>query len=313
MTKKYEAINWNKIENRVDYSAWSRLSDFIWEPERIPVNEDKAEFDKLDERYQETFLRALGSLAFLSTIQVKIGDSSVKMDAATPQEISVFGALNYLEAIANKGYSNAIKALAPEKADSYIEWANEQRNLQEVADLLTQIYQRGTAWQKKIALSFTEMAIYHVGFYGPLYLFGQGKHLSRSTELLKYAIRSTSFNAMYPGVKFRLELEDMSGEKQKEIKIWVYTFTERIEKLMRGVINELYGYSDSKDDALHYFRYTLNKNLMNLGYPTVYPDSNDDLSTEIQQGVIKSANFESFFFYNNSNPLTDFHEIKDKD
>ena len=36
---------WNKIENRVDFSAWSRLNDFIWEPARVPVHKDKDEFN----------------------------------------------------------------------------------------------------------------------------------------------------------------------------------------------------------------------------------------------------------------------------
>lgn len=310
MTKKYKAINWNKIENRVDYSAWSRLNDFIWEPERIPVNEDKPEFKKLDNTVQETFLRAFGSLAFLSTIQVKIGDSAVKMASATPQEFSVFNALNYLESIANKSYSNVIQALAHfSKTNSYIAWANDQDELQDLAELLDGIYRHGTPLQKKVALSFTEMALYHAGFYGPLYLFGQGK-LVRSAELVKLAIRSTSFNAMYPGIKFRLELGDKSEEEQKEIEKWTYNFAEKINKLMSKFINKLYSEVGWSKDALNYFLYTMNKNFMNLGYSMPYPQDADSLSETIQKGVIESANFEDFFFYSNENTLTEFHEIK---
>lgn len=310
MTKRYEAINWNKIENRVDYSAWSRLNDFIWEPERIPVNEDKPEFKKLDNTVQETFLRAFGSLAFLSTIQVKIGDSSVKMASATPQEFSVFNALNYLESIANKSYSNVIQNLAHfSKINSYFDWANNQDELQDLAALLDDIYRNGTPLQKKVALSFTEMALYHAGFYGPLYLFGQGK-LVRSAETVKLAIRSTSFNAMYPGVKFRLELDGKSEEEQKEIKEWTYDFAEKINKLMTAFIEKLYSDAGWNEDALNYFRYTMNKNFMNLGYPTPYPEDADSISETIQKGVIKSADFEDFFFYSNENTLNNFHEIK---
>ena len=50
---KFEAINWNQIANRVDYSAWSRLNDFIWEPERIPVFKDKKEFESLGDDVKE--------------------------------------------------------------------------------------------------------------------------------------------------------------------------------------------------------------------------------------------------------------------
>ncbi|RVU70922.1 MULTISPECIES: ribonucleotide-diphosphate reductase subunit beta [Lactobacillus] len=310
MTEKFEAINWNKIPNRVDYSAWSRLNDFIWEPERIPVSEDKPDFKQLSPEIQDAFLKALASLAFMSTIQVKIGDSAVKKDAVTPQEYSVFNALNYLESIANKGYSNLIQALAnPLKINSYFDWANDQDELQTLAHKLIDIYENGAAWQKKIVLSFTEMAFYHIGFYGPTYLFGQGK-LVRSAELLKLAVRSTSFNAMYPGVKFRLETADKPADEQKNFETWTNDFIKEIAPVMEKHIDKLYGKLGSTDDAKHYFHYTINKNFMNLGYPTPYPEDTDSLSETIQKGLIKSANFEDFFFYSNANTLTKFHENK---
>lgn len=81
---KFEAINWNRIENKVDYSAWSRLNDFIWEPERIPVFKDKKEFEQLDKVTQTAVLRAFAALAFLSSIQVKYGDDATKQDTVTP-------------------------------------------------------------------------------------------------------------------------------------------------------------------------------------------------------------------------------------
>lgn len=309
---KFEAINWNQIANKVDYSAWSRLNDFIWEPERIPVFKDKKEFEQLDEKTQEAILKAFAALSFLSSIIVKYGDDATKQESVTPQGYSVYTALCYLEAIANKGYSNVIQNLAsPAKIDSYFDWANDQPELQKIAAKYIDIYKHGEWWQRKISLSFMEMSIYHSGFYAPLHIFGEGK-LVRTTEVVKLAIRTTSFNAMYPGVKFRLESANYPAEKQKEIQAWTEDFVKEIAPLVEKVIKEIYTDIGWTEDALHYFHYTLNKNFMNLGYPTPYPEDQDSVSEILQKGLIKSADFEDFFYYSNSNTLTKFVDQTDK-
>lgn len=171
MTKKYRTINWNKIENRIDFSAWFRLNDIIWEPARVPVHKDKDEFNNLEPVIQDTFLKSFSSLAFLSSLQVKIGDDIVKKDSATQLEYSVFNALAYLEAIANRGYNYVIQTLAdPTQVDSMIEWAENSDILQDIATLIGDVYLKGSVLQKKIALSFVEMAVYHADYYTPLYI-----------------------------------------------------------------------------------------------------------------------------------------------
>lgn len=152
-----------------------------------------------------------------------------------------------------------------------------------------------------------EMAIYHSGFYAPLHLFGEGK-LVRTTEVVKLAIRATSFNAMYPGVKFRLESADYSAEKQKEIEDWINNFVKEIAPLVEKVITKIYTEVGWKDDALHYFHYTLNKNFMNLGYPTPYPEDEESISSVMQKGLIRSADFEDFFYYADRHALTKYEK-----
>lgn len=308
MKKKFETINWNQIANRVDYSAWSRMNDFIWEPERVPVKKDKNDFNTLDKNIQYAILRAFGSLAFLSTLQVEYGDDLVKRDSVTKQEYSVWSALAYQEATANKGYSNVIQNLAqPTQINSYFEWANDQDELQSLANLLVDIYQNGKPFEKKIALSFTEMCLYHIGFYAPLYAFGAGK-LMHTAEVVKYAIRTTTFNAMYPGVKFRLESAETSKEDQDAIKQWTMNFVDKILPLGEKLIQKIYGEAGWADEATKYYHYTLNKNFMNLGYPMPYKEQIEMLSDQIQKGVIKSADSEDFFFYSNHHTLTKFVE-----
>lgn len=308
MTQDFKAINWHRIANRVDYSAWSRMNDFVWEPERVPIKKDRPEFGQLPKAEQEAVLRAFGALAFLSTLQVKYGDDAVKQDSVTSQEFSVWTALAYQEATANKGYSNVIQNLAdPQKIDSYFDWADQQEQLQALARLLVDLYQKGQPLQKKVALSFTEMCLYHIAFYAPLYLFGTGK-LPRTAEVVKYAIRTTSFNAMYPGVKFRLENGQNSPAAQAQIEKWSKTFVSQLQQKAEGLIHALYDQVGWAKEANKYFRYTLNKNFLNLGYNMPLKTQIEDLNEQIQQGVIKSAAGKDFFFYSNRNTLTKFKE-----
>lgn len=306
--KKYTTINWNNIENRVDFSAWSRLNDFIWEPDRIPVSKDKKEFLQLDSKIQDAFLKSFSALAFISSMQVKLGNDIVKKDSSTEIEYSVFNALSYLESIANKGYSKVVQNLAePGEINNYMQWGEDSDLLQKIASLIGDIYLKGSILQKKIALSFVEMSVYHADYYAPLYIFGDGK-LARTAELAKLAIRSTSFNAMYPGVKFRGGFEKLTKERQDKIKVWIDTFIADLDELVEKHIDEIYAGTSFGEGAKHYFRYTINKNYMNLGFQTPYPDDVDSINQTIQRGVIKSAVFEDFFFYQNDNPLLHFKE-----
>ncbi len=177
MTEKYyKAINWNDMEDRVDKSAWSRLNDIIWEPRHVPVREDKKEFLQLDKPVQDALLHAFGALTFSSGLQMKIGLEQIKVDAITPEEAAVLNALQYLESIANKGYSYVINELTDSNtAKDVLNWADDNPYLQKKIRILNKIYQGGDALQKKAANVILETALYHSGFYAPLYLFGQGK------------------------------------------------------------------------------------------------------------------------------------------
>lgn len=55
--------------------------------------------------------------------------------------------------------------------------------------------------------------------------------------------------------------------------------------------------------------YSVNKAYLNLGFPGKYPDTSDTINPVLEQGVIKSAVFEDFFYYTNDHSLNKFKEI----
>lgn len=311
MTKKYyEAINWNDMEDRVDRSAWARLNDIIWEPRHVPVREDRKEFLQLDEPVQQAVLHAFGALSFSSGLQMRNGIEQLKQDAITPEESAVLNALQYLESIANNGYSYVLHELSnDEEVKATLDWANNNPYLQKKIHILSMIYQGGEALQKKVADVILETALYHSGFYAPLYLFGEGK-MVRTAEIVKLALRGTSFSGIYPGYKFRLDYAKLGKEEQDDLKKWIDDLYSELVANEEKHIDMMYKDTGWAEDVKHYLYYSVNKAYLNLGFSARYPDTADTINPIIEKGVIKSAVFEDFFFYTNNHSLTKFKEIK---
>lgn len=311
MTEKYyEAINWNDMEDRVDKSAWARLNDIIWEPRNVPVREDKKEFIKLDKPIQEALLHAFGALSFSSGLQMRNGIEQIKADAITPEESAVLNALQYLESIANKSYSYVLHELSDDKTvEETLNWANNNPYLQNKIHILNKIYQSGDALQKKAADVILETALYHSGFFAPLYLFGDGK-MVRTAEIVKLALRGTSFSGIYPGYKFRLGYSKLGKNEQDRLKEWIENLYDELVANEEKHIHLIYKGTGWEEDVKHYFYYSVNKAYLNLGFSDKYPDTANTINATIEKGVIKSAVFEDFFFYTNDHSLNKFKEIK---
>lgn len=311
MTEKYyKAINWNDMEDRVDKSAWARLNDIIWEPRNVPVKEDRKDFLNLPEAEQMALLHAFGSLSFSSGLQMRNGIEQIKEDAITPEESAVLNALQYLESIANKGYSYVLHELAgDEVVKQTLAWADNNPYLQKKIHVLNQIYQTGDALQKKAGNVLLETALYHSGFYAPLYLFGEDK-MVRTAEIVKLALRGTSFSGIYPGYKFRLGYKKLGRDEKRRITNWIDELYDKLVKNEEKHIDRLYEGTGWAEDAKHYFYYSVNKAYLNLGLQAKYPDTSDTINPIVEKGVIKSAVFEDFFYYTNDHPLTKFKEIK---
>lgn len=310
MTKKYyESINWNDMEDRVDKSAWARLNDIIWEPRNVPVKEDKKEFLKLKKPMQEALLHSFGSLSFSSGLQMRNGIEQLKADAITPEESAVFNALQYLESIANKGYSYVLHELSDDKTvEETLDWADNNPYLQKKIHILNRIYQSGDALQKKAANVMLETALYHSGFFASLYLFGQNK-IVRTAEIVKLALRGTSFSGIYPGYKFRIGYSKLSKCEQDKLKDWIDNLYDELIANEEKHIHYIYKGTGWEEDAKHYFYYSVNKAYLNLGFSAKFSDTADTINSTLEKGVINSAVFKDFFFYTNDHSLTKFKEI----
>lgn len=311
MNKKpyYKANNWNTVEEQVDRSAWAILNDIVYEPRRVPIYKDQKEFLHLPKNEQTVILHSFGSLTLSSTLQMKVALSEIKKDAENSEEVAVYNALQYLESINNKAYSYVLAEFSDSKKqeDAY-EWANQNPYLQKKMKLLNTVYQSGNTIQKKAAHVFLSTGLYHSSFFGPLYLFGQHK-LPRTAELIKYALRITTLNGIYTGIKFRRDFFKLSKKEQKKVHDWVYDLCDNLYDNELSHIKLLYQNTDLEDKVEHYIHYTLNKALMNLGQEPKYPENVETLDPILTTGLMESAMIEDFFFYTNAHPILKMREI----
>lgn len=279
MNKKpyYKANNWNTVEEQVDRSAWARLNDIVYEPCRVPIYKDQKEFVHLPRNEQTVILHSFGSLTLSSTLQMKVALSEIKKDAENSEE------------------------------DAY-EWANQNPYLQKKMKLLNTVYQSGNAIRKKAAHVFLSTGLYHSSFFGPLYLFGQHK-LPRTAELIKYALRITTLNGIYTGIKFRRDFFKLSKKEQNKVHDWVYDLCDNLYDNELSHIKLLYQNTDLEDKVEHYIHYALNKALMNLGQEPKYPENVETLDPILTTGLMESAMIEDFFFYTNAHPILKMREI----
>lgn len=279
MNKKpyYKANNWNTVEEQVDRSAWARLNDIVYEPRRVPIYKDQKEFLHLPKNEQTVILHSFGSLTLSSTLQMKVALSEIKKDAENSEE------------------------------DAY-EWANQNPYLQKKMKLLNTVYQSGNAIRKKAAHVFLSTGLYHSSFFGPLYLFGQHK-LPRAAELIKYALRITTLNGIYTGIKFRRDFFKLSKKEQNKVHDWVYDLCDNLYDNELSHIKLLYQNTDLEDKVEHYIHYALNKALMNLGQEPKYPENVETLDPILTTGLMESAMIEDFFFYTNAHPILKMREI----
>lgn len=310
MRPYFNNLNWNNIEDRVDKSAWLRLNEIIWEPLHVPVREDKAEFKALPKNIQTTIMNSFASLSALSRLQMQTGLDQIKKDSRTFEEYAVFNALSYLAAIDNKGYCYIMQELGTnEQVNAATKWVANNTALQKQLYRANSVFQSGSALEKKAVNTLFETSLYNANLYIIMYLFGQGK-LPRTAEVVKLSLRGTSFASMYPGYKFRLAYKE-APHIQANIRQWIDNYIDDNMELEYQHLHALYDSVDMYDDALHYFRYNVNKALLNLSLDPRFPDDSNSVNQTAMHGLIKSAVFNSFFSYINDNYLNKYKEKKE--
>ena len=295
MTTYYEAINWNAIEDMIDKSTWEKLTEQFWLDTRIPLSNDLDDWRKLSEVEKDLVGKVFGGLTLLDTMQSESGVQAIRADIRTPHEEAVLNNIQFMESVHAKSYLSIFSTLnTKSEIEEIFAWTNSNEYLQKKAKIINDIYENGTALQKKVASTFLETFLFYSGFFTPLYYLGNNK-LSNVAEIIKLIIRDESVHGTYIGYKFQLGFNELSDEDQDQMKDWMYDLLYELYENEENYTKSLYDEVGWTEEVMTFLRYNANKALMNLGHDPLFPDSADDVNPIIMNGISTGTSNHDFF------------------
>lgn len=295
MTTYYEAINWNAIEDMIDKSTWEKLTEQFWLDTRIPLSNDLDDWRKLSDVEKDLVGKVFGGLTLLDTMQSESGVQAIRADIRTPHEEAVLNNIQFMESVHAKSYSSIFSTLnTKSEIEEIFAWTNSNEYLQKKAKIINDIYENGTALQKKVASTFLETFLFYSGFFTPLYYLGNNK-LSNVAEIIKLIIRDESVHGTYIGYKFQLGFNELSDEDQDLMKDWMYDLLYELYENEENYTKSLYDEVGWTEEVMTFLRYNANKALMNLGHDPLFPDSADDVNPIIMNGISTGTSNHDFF------------------
>ncbi|WP_270314102.1 class 1b ribonucleoside-diphosphate reductase subunit beta [Streptococcus infantarius] len=295
MTTYYKAINWNEIEDVIDKSTWEKLTEQFWLDTRIPLSNDLDDWRKLSDQEKDLVGKVFGGLTLLDTMQSESGVEAIRADVRTPHEEAVLNNIQFMESVHAKSYSSIFSTLnTKSEIEEIFEWTNNNEYLQKKAKIINDIYENGTALQKKVASTFLETFLFYSGFFTPLYYLGNNK-LANVAEIIKLIIRDESVHGTYIGYKFQLGFNELSEKEQDDLRDWMYDLLYQLYENEENYTKTLYDQVGWTEEVLTFLRYNANKALMNLGQDPLFPDTTNDVNPIVMNGISTGTSNHDFF------------------
>lgn len=292
-----KAVNWNKPDDDFSATFWNQNLMQFWTDEEIPLSDDKMSWIQLSEAEQQTYVRVLGGLTLLDTLQGGAGMPKIMEHVDGLQRKAVLSFMGMMEQIHAKSYSSIFTTLASnEEIDAIFRWVEEQPCLQLKAELISEYYHsivtRKDLYMAMASSVLLESYLFYSGFFYPLYLAGQGK-MTSSGEIIDLILRDESIHGLYVGVLAQEVLQELEpGEREQAVRE-VYELLERLHANEEKYTEELYASIGLADEVKKYVRYNANKALMNLGLDPVYPD--EEINPIVFNGISTRTKQHDFF------------------
>lgn len=310
----YQAVNWNRLEDMYDQMVWDKLNSQIWLDTRMPVSNDRDDWRHITKGEQELIMKVFGGLTLLDTLQSEDGMASLKADVRTRHERAVLNNIEYMESMHAKSYSKIFSTLCtPAEIEEVFQWIEHNQHLQKKTAIIDQIYQTGSALEKKAASVLLESFLFYSGFYAPLYYLGHSK-LMNVAEIIKLILRDESVHGSYIGTKFQYAYKEQTSSGQTAIRDWTYDLLYELYENEVTYSQSLYDPFGLTEDVCIFMRYNANKALMNLGLTPLFDDTADDVNPLIMNGISTgTANHDFFSAVGNGYLLSQVEEMGDED
>ena len=269
----------------------------------------------LSPKERDVVNKAFVGLTLLDTLQSEEGANVMRADVRTQHEEAVINNILFMESVHAKSYSTIFISLnTTNEIDKIFEWGNTNQTLQYKAEKINEVYQTGTALQKKLASVFLESFLFYSGFYAPLWYLGNNK-LENVAEIIKLIIRDESVHGTYLGYKFQLGFNELDEIEQNELKDWIYSFLFDLMQNEEKFTGEVYSQIGWSKDVKVFIQYNANKALQNLGFEGIYEKGTPEkVNPIVMNGIsIESSNHDFFSQVGNSYLMGESEAMEEDD
>ena len=310
----FKSIDWNQIEDGIDKATWEKLTSQFWLDTRIPVSNDRNDWRTLTPVERDVVNKAFVGLTLLDTLQSEEGANVMRNDVRTQHEEAVLNNILFMESVHAKSYSTIFISLnTTNEIDNIFEWGNNNEMIQYKAKRINEIYQNGTALQKKIASVFSESFLFYSGFYAPLWYLGNNK-LENVAEIIKLIIRDESVHGTYLGYKFQLGFNELPEDEANELKDWMYELLFDLMENEDKFTEEVYSQVGWTNDVKTFVKYNANKALQNLGFDAFYQEGMPEhVNPIVMNGISTESSNHDFFSQVGNSYLMGESEAMDED
>lgn len=292
-----KAVNWNRPDDDFTIAFWQQNIMQFWTDDEIPLSDDKMSWLTLTEDEQELYMKVLGGLTLLDTVQGGVGMPKILEHAEGLQRKAVLGFMAMMEQIHAKSYSSIFTTLATtEEIDGVFRWVENNRRLQFKAETIARYY-NGIRTNKDLYLAMAasvllESYLFYSGFFYPLYLAGQGK-MTSSGEIIDLILRDESIHGLYVGVLAQEVLAGLDDNERQAALGALHELLMRLHENEEAYTEELYAAVGLVDEVKAFLRYNANKALMNLGLDPLFPE--EEINPIVFNGISTRTKQHDFF------------------
>ncbi|TJY41775.1 class 1b ribonucleoside-diphosphate reductase subunit beta [Cohnella pontilimi] len=295
--KLWEAVNWNRPDDDFTITFWNQNVMQFWTDEEIPLSDDKMSWITLSDKERELYMKVLGGLTLLDTVQGGVGMPKILEFVEGLQRKAVLGFMGMMEQIHAKSYSSIFTTLAAkEEIDGVFRWVENNRCLQIKAETVSKYYNgintRTDLYLAMAASVLLESYLFYSGFFYPLYLSGQGK-MTSSGEIIDLILRDESIHGLYVGVLAQEIFADMGQDERQSAIDTLHGLFRFLHRNEEKYTEELYDPVGLTDEVKSFLRYNANKAFMNLGLDPFFPE--EEINPIVLNGISTRTKQHDFF------------------
>jgi ribonucleoside-diphosphate reductase beta chain len=292
-----KAVNWNRPDDDFSLLFWNQNIQQFWTDDEIPLSDDKMSWMEMTDVQRDTYMKVLGGLTLLDTLQGGVGMPKILEHVDGLQRKAVLGFMSMMEQIHAKSYSSIFTTLATtEQIDAVFSWVETNPQLQFKGKLIESFYKTidrpARLYLAMSASVLLESFLFYSGFFYPLYLAGQGK-MTSSGEIIDLILRDESIHGVYVGVIAQEIYAELEPEVQNEVKGILLELLNKLMENEDSYTEEIYAGVGLVDEVKQFVRYNANKAFMNLGIEPIYDDV--QINPIVQNGINTGTKQHDFF------------------